>query len=71
MRVPYYIGDPKRDPNLENYPHNLGVVVALVSGNGLCYSVLSGSSMCAAPTGLHSVTMMSQKYCKSKITWGF
>ena len=21
MRVPYYIGDPKRDPNLENYPH--------------------------------------------------
>ena len=19
-RVPYYIGDPKRDPNLENYP---------------------------------------------------
>ena len=21
IRVPYYIGDPKRDPNLENYPH--------------------------------------------------
>ena len=21
MRVPYYIGDPKRDPNLENYPY--------------------------------------------------
>ena len=20
IRVPYYIGDPKRDPNLENYP---------------------------------------------------
>ena len=21
IRVPYYIGDPKRDPNLENYPY--------------------------------------------------
>ena len=20
IRVPYYIGDPKRDPDLENYP---------------------------------------------------
>ena len=25
MRVPYYFGDPKRDPNLENYPHK-GIV---------------------------------------------
>ena len=22
IRVPYYIGDQKRDPNLENYPYN-------------------------------------------------
>ena len=21
IRVPYYVGDPKRDPNLENYPY--------------------------------------------------
>ena len=25
MRVPYYFGDPNRDPNLENYPHE-GIV---------------------------------------------
>ena len=22
ISVPYYIGDPRMDPNLENYPHN-------------------------------------------------
>ena len=22
MRVPYYLEDPKKDPNLENYPHS-------------------------------------------------
>ena len=26
IRAPYYIGDPKRDPNLENYPCGLRVL---------------------------------------------
>ena len=25
IRVPCYIGDPKRDPNLENHPYHLGI----------------------------------------------
>ena len=27
MRVPYYIGDLKRDPNLENYPNDFTLLI--------------------------------------------
>ena len=27
IRVPYYFGGPKRDPNLDNYPHLKGYLL--------------------------------------------
>ena len=38
VRVPYYFGDPRRDPNLENYPKGGGPDAERGGGVGISVS---------------------------------